>query len=97
MATQRPMTSPIPTRKKAQSTFDAELRDFMRETELTARKIVKDANKKASDERKKEVSAAPRVLIALPLLPAFTGRWCSAAQWPDSPCLDSSHLTSSSP
>ncbi|GMH51543.1 hypothetical protein TL16_g01034 [Triparma laevis f. inornata] len=54
MATQRPMTSPIPTRKKTKSTFDAELRDFMRETEMTARKIVKDANKKASDERKKE-------------------------------------------
>ena len=63
------MTSPIPTRKKAQSTFDAELRDFMRETELTARKIVKDANKKASDERKKEVSAVPRVLIVPPCFP----------------------------
>lgn len=42
MATQRPLTSPQPRRRKGGGDdFEFELRDFMRDTELKAKRIIK--------------------------------------------------------
>ena len=61
------MTSPIPKRRKGGTSFDAELREFMRETEMTARKIIKTSNRKVSpemrDDEMRDKAAWPLLLL----------------------------------
>jgi len=54
MTTVRPATTPIKSRngrqpKDSNPTFDSNLHDFLRDTELTARKIIKDSDRKRHD------------------------------------------------